>query len=91
MWSMDFVQVPAEEEQLEELYGDKEGQDDPNVQVDQSESTKKRVHELVKQMSISTEGSGKLSLFIIKHLLYHLYLFYYCLYYNYIILFIKGC
>ncbi|KAL2720725.1 WD repeat and FYVE domain-containing protein 3-like isoform X1 [Vespula squamosa] len=60
MWSMDFVQVPAEEEQLEEFYGDKEGQDDPNVQVDQSESTKKRVHELVKQMSISTEGSGML-------------------------------
>lgn len=74
MWSMDFVQVPAEEEQLEELYGDKEGQDDLSVQVDQSESTKKRVHELVKQMSISTEGSGKL--FSFKHLI--VYLIYFC-------------
>lgn len=73
MWSMDFVQVPAEEEQLEELYGDKEGQDDLSVQVDQSESTKKRVHELVKQMSISTEGSGKLFLF--KHLIVYLIIF----------------
>ncbi|XP_014604234.1 PREDICTED: WD repeat and FYVE domain-containing protein 3 isoform X1 [Polistes canadensis] len=60
MWSMDYVQVPAEEEQSEEVYANKEGQDDTNVQVDQSESTKKRVHEFVKQMSISTEEAGML-------------------------------
>lgn len=62
MWSMDYVQVPAEEDKPEEVTVAKE----KNTKLhsrnseEQTESTKKRVHELVKQMSISAEGSGTL-------------------------------
>lgn len=59
MWSMDYVQVPAEEEKPEEIVTAKEKNEGQNSEENQTETTKKRVHELVKQMSISAEGSGK--------------------------------
>lgn len=58
MWSMDYVQVPAEEEKPEEVTTAKEKNEKQNTEGNQTE-TKKRVQELVKQMSISAEGSGK--------------------------------
>lgn len=58
MWSMDYVQVPAEEEKPEEVTIAKEKNEKQNAEENQTE-TKKRVQELVKQMSISAEGSGK--------------------------------
>lgn len=58
MWSMDYVQVPAEEEKLEEVTIAKEKNEKQSTEGNQTE-TKKRVQELVKQMSISAEGSGK--------------------------------
>ncbi|XP_034186854.1 WD repeat and FYVE domain containing 3 bchs isoform X3 [Osmia lignaria lignaria] len=61
MWSMDYVQVPAEEEKPEEVSVTKEKNTKINTNEDQSEDTKKRVHELVKQMSISAEGSSMLA------------------------------
>lgn len=59
MWSMDYVQVPAEEDKPEEVVAAKEKNTKSSKTDNQNESTKKRVHELVKQMSISAEGSGK--------------------------------
>lgn len=59
MWSMDYVQVPVEEEKPEEIATTKEKNTKSNKNENQNETTKKRVHELVKQMSISAEGSGK--------------------------------
>lgn len=61
MWSMDYVQVPAEEEKPEEVAIAKEKNTKLSSKSaeNQNESTKKRVHELVKQMSISAEGSSK--------------------------------
>lgn len=61
MWSMDYVQVPAEEEKLEEITTTKEKHMKSNKNESQNENTKKRVHELVKQMSISAEGSSLLA------------------------------
>lgn len=61
MWSMDYVQVPAEEEKLEEITATKEKHMKSNKNESQNENTKKRVHELVKQMSISAEGSSLLA------------------------------
>lgn len=61
MWSMDYVQVPAEEEKLEEITTTKEKHTKSNKNESQNENTKKRVHELVKQMSISAEGSSLLA------------------------------
>lgn len=58
MWSMDYVQVPAEEEKPEEVTTAKEKNEKQSTEGNQTE-TKKRVQELVKQMSISAEGSGK--------------------------------
>lgn len=60
MWSMDYVQVPAEDEKAEEsdAKADVEAVS-TNVKND-SENTKKRVHDLVKQISMSTESSGML-------------------------------
>lgn len=58
MWSMDYVQVPAEEEKPEEVITAKEKNEKQSTEGNQTE-TKKRVQELVKQMSISAEGSGK--------------------------------
>lgn len=58
MWSMDYVQVPAEEDKPEEVTTAKEKNEKQNTEGNQTE-TKKRVQELVKQMSISAEGSGK--------------------------------
>lgn len=59
MWSMDYVQVPAEEEKPEEvLAAEKEKNEKQNTEENQTE-TMKRVQELVKQMSISAEGSGE--------------------------------
>lgn len=60
MWSMDYVQVPAEEEKPEEvLTAEKEKNEKQNTEENQTETTMKRVQELVKQMSISAEGSGE--------------------------------
>lgn len=59
MWSMDYVQVPAEEEKPEEVVVAKEKNERQSNEENQTETTKKRVHELVKQMSISAEGAGK--------------------------------
>ncbi|XP_043249922.1 WD repeat and FYVE domain-containing protein 3 isoform X1 [Colletes gigas] len=61
MWSMDYVQVPAEEEKPEEVATAKEKNTKLNKNENQNETTKKRVHELVKQMSISAEGSAMLA------------------------------
>lgn len=59
MWSMDYVQVPTDEEKVEEIVSNKDNKKKEQVKEEnKKESTKKRVHELVKQMSISTEGSG---------------------------------
>lgn len=58
MWSMDYVQVPAEDEETHEAPVENERKQQPSTEHDRHESTKKRVHELVKQMSISAEGSG---------------------------------
>lgn len=52
--------MPAEEEKPEEVVVAKEKNEGQNNGENQTETTKKRVHELVKQMSISAEGSGKL-------------------------------
>ncbi|XP_071644042.1 WD repeat and FYVE domain-containing protein 3 isoform X2 [Temnothorax longispinosus] len=59
MWSMDYVQVPSEEEKPEEVTTAKEKNEKQSTEGNQTE-TKKRVQELVKQMSISAEGSGAL-------------------------------
>lgn len=64
MWSMDYVQVPAEEEKPEEVVVAKEKNEGQSNEENQTETTKKRVHELVKQMSISAEGSSKRSVII---------------------------
>jgi len=58
MWSMDYVQVPAEEEKLE-VVTIKQKNEKQKTEENQTETTMKRVQELVKQMSISAEGSGK--------------------------------
>lgn len=59
MWSMDYVQVPAKEEKSEEIVAAKEKNEKQSSEENQTETTMKRVQELVKQMSISAEGSGK--------------------------------
>lgn len=59
MWSMDYVQVPAEEEKPEEIITAKEKNEKQSIEENQTETTKKRVHDFVKQMSISAEGSGE--------------------------------
>lgn len=58
MWSMDYVQVPAEEDKPEEVIVAKQKNEVQNTEENQTETTMKRVQELVKQMSISAEGSG---------------------------------
>lgn len=68
---MDYVQVPAEEEKPEEIVTAKEKNEGQNSEENQTETTKKRVHELVKQMSISAEGSGESNITV------YLILFYY--------------
>jgi hypothetical protein len=55
---MDYVQVPAEEEKLE-VVTIKQKNEKQKTEENQTETTMKRVQELVKQMSISAEGSGK--------------------------------
>lgn len=87
MWSMDYVQVPAEEEKPEEIVTAKEKNEGQNSEENQTETTKKRVHELVKQMSISAEGSGKCNtavFFFISslHILMNIIIVKYCLYYK---------
>lgn len=59
MWSMDYVQVPVEEEKSEEIVTAKEKNEKQSSEENQTEATMKRVQELVKQMSISADGSGK--------------------------------
>jgi len=59
MWSMDYVQVPAEEEKPEEMMNAKGKNEKQSSKENPTETTMKRVQELVKQMSISAEGSGK--------------------------------
>lgn len=59
MWSMDYVQVPAEEDKQEEVEVSKVKKKENANEENKKETTKKRVHELVKQMSISNEGTGK--------------------------------
>lgn len=58
MWSMDYVQVPAEEGKQEEVEISKVKKKENTNEENKKETTKKRVHELVKQMSISNEGTG---------------------------------
>ena len=58
MWSMDYVQVPGEEDKPEIAENENAKKSEQIKEESKTESTKKRVHELVKQMSISTEGSG---------------------------------
>lgn len=50
--------MPAEEEKPEEVVTIKEKNEGQSSAENRTETTKKRVHELVKQMSISAEGSG---------------------------------
>jgi hypothetical protein len=59
MWSMDYVQVPSEEDSTEEVETNKEKKKECVKEENKKETTKKRVHELVKQMSISNEETGK--------------------------------
>lgn len=59
MWSLEYVQVPSEEEKVEEIVVDKDTKKLVKAES-QSESTKKRVHELVKQMSLNNESTGEL-------------------------------
>ncbi|KAJ8676714.1 hypothetical protein QAD02_012501 [Eretmocerus hayati] len=61
MWSMDYVQVPAEENKVDNTEIVKNKRNDSTKEESRKESTKKRVHELVKQMSINNEGSGSLA------------------------------
>ncbi|XP_058804217.1 WD repeat and FYVE domain-containing protein 3 isoform X1 [Phymastichus coffea] len=61
MWSMDYVQVPAEEDKVEEVEMNKNQNKEKCKEENKKESTKKRVHELVKQMSISNESSGTMA------------------------------
>lgn len=63
MWSMDYVQVPTDEEKVEEVESSNDKKKEQVKEENKKESTKKRVHELVKQMSISTEGSGILIIY----------------------------
>ena len=57
MWSMDYVQVPSDEEKVEETVIVKAKKDSKSSE-DRKETTKKRVSELVKQMSINNETTG---------------------------------
>lgn len=61
MWSMDYVQVPAEEEKPEDVDANRDKKKEQVKEENKKETAKKRVHELVKQMSISTEGSGTIN------------------------------
>lgn len=67
MWSMDYVQVPADEDRAEET----EVKKDPEINLtnvkNESENTKKRVHDLVKQISMSTENSGTINTFLFSN------------------------
>lgn len=58
MWSMDYVQVPTEEDKRE-IESSKVKKKEKINEENKKETTKKRVHELVKQMSISNEETGK--------------------------------
>lgn len=58
MWSMDYVQVPIEDEKIETKSKKEEKNKEENEEGPPKEVTKKRVNELVKQMSISAEESG---------------------------------
>lgn len=62
MWSMDYVQVPAEEDKIEEIETVQAKKKEQAKEENKKETTKKRVHELVKQMSISNEESGRIFL-----------------------------
>lgn len=55
MWSMDYVQVPEERDEIVEEIK-------PEVVEESKEVIKeKKKAELVKQMSLSTDGGGKMS------------------------------
>lgn len=51
--------MPVEEEKSEEIVTAKEKNEKQSSEENQTEATMKRVQELVKQMSISADGSGK--------------------------------
>lgn len=55
MWSMDYVQVPVEKTEVAEEVKDKV----VAVEETKEEIKEKKKAELVKQMSLSTDGSGK--------------------------------
>lgn len=55
---MDYVQVPGEEDKPEVAENEHSKKAEQIKEEIKTQSTKKRVHELVKQMSISVEGSG---------------------------------
>lgn len=73
MWSMDYVQVPAEEEKPEEVVTNKDKSEGQRNEENPTETTKKRVHELVKQMSISAEGAGWYNAIISYCFHYHMF------------------
>lgn len=54
MWSMDYVQVPVEKTELAE-----EAIEAVIITETKEELKEKKKAELVKQMSLSTDGSGK--------------------------------
>ena len=56
MWSMDYVQVPVEKTELAE-----EAIEAVIITETKEELKEKKKAELVKQMSLSTDGSGKKS------------------------------
>jgi hypothetical protein len=55
MWSIDYVQIPTERPEVAE-----EAKEVINVEVSKEEIKEKKKAELVKQMSLSTDGGGKL-------------------------------
>ena len=69
MWSMDYVQVPVEDDRLESKKKKEARSLEENEEEPTKEVTKKRVKEMVKQMSISAEESGTIFRFTLNKIL----------------------
>lgn len=54
MWSIDYVQIPNEKPEIAE-----EAKEDIVIEENKEEIKAKKKAELVKQMSLSTDGAGK--------------------------------
>lgn len=54
MWSIDYVQIPNERPEIAE-----EAKEETPVEESVEEKKEKKKAELVKQMSLSTDGGGK--------------------------------